>query len=229
MKARIKAGQRKPPTQTEKIAAQRLFDDALKIEKRNQRRRDRSAQKKEEKKIAKRKDRNNKQKKCREAIIIERRYCAEPYCSDLQCEWNYECPWGCGYVHLNRATKRMKSNCCYNGLLSPLGDSEYFKIYGDLKPMSQGMQDLMINEIEHMGPLSSTYGNVLSLAAIGVENGNKATGVINTHVGGFETRGNGAPDCVTMYGRTFHYLTMARDLASGIGWYLILIIYIILF
>jgi hypothetical protein len=80
-----------------------------------------------------------------------------------------------------------------------------------------------------MGPLSSTYGNVLSLAAIGVENGNKATGVINTHVGGFECRGNGAPDCVTMYGRTFHYLTMARDLASGIGWYLILIIYIILF
>ena len=64
-----------------------------------------------------------------------------------------------------------------------------------------------------------TYGNVLSLAAIGVENGNKATGVINTHVGGFECRGHGAPDCVTMYGRTFHYLTMARDLASGIGKY----------
>jgi len=113
----------------------------------------------------------------------------------------------------------MKSNCCYNGLLSPIGDSPLFLKYGNLKPMSLGMQDLMINSIEHMGPLSSTYGNVLSLAAIGVENGNKATGVINTHVGGFECRGHGAPDCVTMYGRTFHYLTMARDLASGIGKY----------
>jgi hypothetical protein len=111
----------------------------------------------------------------------------------------------------------MKSNCCYNGLLSPICDSPLFLKYGDLKPMSIEMQDLMINSIEHMGPLSSTYGNVLSLAAIGVENGSKATGVINTHVGGFECRGNGAPDCVTMYGRTFHYLTIARDLASGLG------------
>jgi len=165
------------------------------------------------------KEKEMKRKKKRDYRIKQKRDCIKPYVSCLQCEWNHECQWGCGYVHLNRATKHMKSNCCYNGLLSPIGDSPLFLKYGNLKPMSLGMQDLMINSIEHMGPLSSTYGNVLSLAAIGVENGNKATGVINTHVGGFECRGHGAPDCVTMYGRTFHYLTMARDLASGIGNY----------
>ena len=171
----------------------------------------------ENKKEKKRVQSNLKKKKQRQALIDKKRDCIKPYVSSLQCEWSHHCQWGCGYVHLNRATKHMKSNCCYNGLLSPIGDSPLFLKYGNLKPMSLEMQDLMLNEIEHMGPLSSTYGNVLSLAAIGVENGCKATGVINTHVGGFECRGNGAPDCVTMYGRTFHYLTMARDLASGIG------------
>ena len=171
----------------------------------------------EDKREKKRVQNNLRKKKYRQALINKKRDCIKPYVSSLQCEWSHDCQWGCGYVHLNRATKHMKSNCCYNGLLSPIGDSPLFLKYGNLKPMSLEMQDLMLNEIEHMGPLSSTYGNVLSLAAIGVENGSKATGVINTHVGGFECRGNGAPDCVTMYGRTFHYLTMARDLASGIG------------
>jgi hypothetical protein len=173
--------------------------------------------KKEEDKRNKHEMKNMRKKRFKESEINRKRDCIKPYRSPLECEWNHDCQWGCGYVHLNRATKHMKSNCCYNGLLSPIGDSPLFLKYGNLKPMSPEMQDLMINNIEHMGPLSSTYGNVLSLAQIGVENGNKATGVINTHVGGFECRGNGAPDCVTMYGRTFHYLTMARDLASGIG------------
>jgi hypothetical protein len=178
---------------------------------------DKKRAEKEDKRKVKREKQKLKKKNYRQALIGKKRDCIKPYVSSLQCEWSHVCQWGCGYVHLNRATKHMKSNCCYNGLLSPIGDSPLFLKYGNLKPMTLEMQDLMINEIEHMGPLSSTYGNVLSLAAIGVENGCKATGVINTHVGGFECRGHGAPDCVTMYGRTFHYLTMARDLASGIG------------
>jgi hypothetical protein len=159
------------------------------------------------------------QQNARQFLINERRNDIKPYCSTLQSRWNHECRWGCGYIHLDRATKHMKSNCCQNGLLSPLEGGYFFKRYGDLKPMSAEMQDLMVNNIEHMGPLSSTYGNVLSLAAIGVENGHKATGVKNTHPGGFENRGNGAPSCVTMNGRTFHYLTIASDLADGIGKY----------
>ena len=170
-----------------------------------------------EAKDLKREYNTNLQKNLRCTIINEHRNDIKPYCSGLQCNWNSECRWGCGYIHLDRATKHMKSNCCQNGLLSPMEGGYYFKRYGDLKPMSPEMQDLMINNIEHMGPLSSTYGNVLSLAAIGVENGHKATGVKNTHPGGFENRCSGAPSCVTMYGRTFHYLTVASDLADGIG------------
>jgi hypothetical protein len=150
-------------------------------------------------------------KKARENIINIKRNELKPYRSTLECCWNQECRWGCGYVHLDRASKTMKSNCCMDGKLSPLQANPFYERYGLLQPLSPGMQDLLINNIEHMGPLSSTYSNVLSIAAIGVENGHKATGVKNTHVGGFELRGEGQPNCITMYGRSFHYLTQASD------------------
>jgi len=155
--------------------------------------------------------REKQQKQKREEAINKKRNDLKPFRSSLECRWNQECKYGCGYIHLDRATPSMKSNCCMNGKLSPLQANQFYERYGLLQPLSPGMQDLLINNIEHMGPLSSTYSNVLSIAAIGVENGNKATGVKNTHVGGFEIRGQGAPDCVTMYGRSFHYLTKATD------------------
>ena len=147
----------------------------------------------------------------RQNIINNKRNDLKPYRSTLECCWNQECRWGCGYVHLDRATSTMKSNCCMDGKLSPLQANPFYERYGLLQPLSPGMQDLMINNIEHMGPLSSTYSNVLSIAAIGIENGHKATGVKNTHVGGFELRGEGQPNCITMYGRSFHYMTQASD------------------
>ena len=155
--------------------------------------------------------RENQRKQKREEAINQKRNDLKPFRSSLECRWNQECKFECGYIHLDRATPSMKSNCCMNGKLSPLQSNKFYERYGLLQPLSPGMQDLLINNIEHMGPLSSTYSNVLSIAAIGVENGNKATGVKNTHVGGFEIRGQGAPDCVTMYGRSFHYLTKATD------------------
>jgi hypothetical protein len=150
-------------------------------------------------------------KKSRQNIINNKRNDLKPYRSSLECCWNQECRWGCGYVHLDRATSTMKSNCCMDGKLSPLQANPFYERYGLLQPLSPGMQDLMINNIEHMGPLSSTYSNVLSIAAIGIENGHKATGVKNTHVGGFELCGEGQPNCITMYGRSFHYMTQASD------------------
>ena len=154
---------------------------------------------------------NSQRKKARESLINVKRNDLKPYRSSLECCWNQECRWGCGYVHLDRATSTMKSNCCMDGKLSPLQANPFYERYGLLQPLSPGMQDLMINNIEHMGPLSSTYSNVLSIAAIGIENGHKATGVKNTHVGGFELRGEGQPNCITMYGRSFHYMTQASD------------------
>ena len=161
--------------------------------------------------------REDQQKRKREEAINKRRNNQLPFRSSLECRWNHECIYGCGYVHLDRSTKYMRSNCCMNGKLSPLQANEFYERYGLLQPLSPGMQDLMINNIEHIGPLSSTYSNILSVAAIGIENGNKATGVKNTHVGGFENRGHGAPDCVTMFGRSFHYLTLASDSIDKIG------------
>ena len=166
---------------------------------------------KQKRENAQKQKREREQKQKREEAINKKRNDLKPFRSSLECRWNQECKYGCGYIHLDRATPSMKSNCCMNGKLSPLQANKFYERYGLLQPLSPGMQDLLINNIEHMGPLSSTYSNVLSIAAIGVENGNKATGVKNTHVGGFEIRGQGAPDCVTMYGRSFHYLTKATD------------------
>jgi hypothetical protein len=165
----------------------------------------------------KKQKREKEQKRKREEAINKKRNSQLPFRSSLECRWNHECIYGCGYVHLDRSTKAMRSNCCMNGKLSPLQANEFYERYGLLQPLSPGMQDLMINNIEHIGPLSSTYSNILSVAAIGIENGNKATGVKNTHVGGFENRGHGAPDCVTMFGRSFHYLTLASDSIDKIG------------
>jgi hypothetical protein len=114
----------------------------------------------------------NKQKKKRQEAINKKRNALKPFRSSLECRWNQECKFGCGYIHLDRATPSMKSNCCMNGKLSPLQANKFYERYGLLQPLSPGMQDLLINNIEHMGPLSSTYSNVLSIAAIGVENGN---------------------------------------------------------
>ena len=185
------------------------------IEKQKQLNIDEKKQRKEEEKQkrgnAQKQKREKEQKQKREEAIKKKRNDLTPFRSSLECRWNQECKWGCGYIHLDCATPGMKSNCCMNGKLSPLQANKFYERYGLLQPLSPEMQDLLINDIEHMGPLSSTYSNVLSIAAIGVENGNKATGVKNTHAGGFEIRGHGAPDCVTMYGRSFHYITKATD------------------
>jgi superfamily II DNA/RNA helicase len=196
--------------QKNKRIAEKKYEDSqkqLKIEQNKQR----IEQNKQRRANEKKQKRDEEQKQKRQEAINKKRNDLKPFRSSLECRWNQECKYGCGYIHLDRATPSMKSNCCMNGKLSPLQANPFYERYGVLQPLSPGMQDLLINNIEHMGPLSSTYSNVLSIAAIGVENGNKATGVKNTHVGGFEIRGQGAPDCVTMYGRSFHYLTKATD------------------
>jgi hypothetical protein len=127
----------------------------------------------------------------------------------LECKWNKPCKYGCGYIHLDSATPNMLSNCCYNGKLSPQTGLPEYKKFGNLIPLSEEMQELFVDNIEHFGPLSSTYNNVLSMAAVGVENGNKATGVKNSHPGGFERRVG--DHCVTINGRTYHFFIKAKD------------------
>ena len=119
----------------------------------------------------------------------------------LECKWNKECKH-CGYIHLDCATEHMQSNCCYGGRLAPWDDNEMYERYAYLRPLSEQMRHIMIDNIEHFGRLSSAYNNMLSICRIGVENGNRETGAINTHPGGFERRvGDHA---VTVCGRTYH-------------------------
>lgn len=137
--------------------------------------------------------------------------------STLAGRWDQECRFGCGYIHLNCATKNMLSNCCFNGKLSPLNDSDIYYRFGHLKSLSADMQNLMINNIQHYGKLSSTYNNILSISASGVTNGHPMSNVTNTHPGGFERRVG--DHSVTMQGRMFHYFPKARNTSDASGKY----------
>ena len=66
----------------------------------------------------------------------------------------------------------------------------------------------MITNIEHFGPLSSTYNNILALCA---------TGIKNSHQGGFEDRGYGIPHCVTLTGKTYHHFVRAKNFSEPSG------------
>jgi hypothetical protein len=89
--------------------------------------------------------------------------------------------------------------------LSVLEGSELYDSFGNLIPMSETMRNLFLNNIEHFSNLSSTYNNILSLCA---------TGVDNDHGGGYEKRGDGAPDCVTMMGGSYHFFPKASNIST---------------
>jgi hypothetical protein len=60
----------------------------------------------------------------------------------------------------------------------------------------------MIDDIEHFGPLSAAYNNMLSISRVGVTNGKIEAGVPNTHPGGFERRVGDHASIIS--GRTYH-------------------------
>ena len=103
--------------------------------------------------------------------------------NDLSSKWDKPCQHGCGYIHLNSATPSMLSNCCFNGKLKFDYDSNPFSHrFGHLKPMSEDLHDFIMDNIEHMSILSSSYNNLLSIASISVSNSFMEAGV-NTHRG----------------------------------------------
>jgi hypothetical protein len=61
---------------------------------------------------------------------------------------------------------------------------------------------VMIDDIEHFGPLSAAYNNMLSISRVGVTNGKIEAGVPNTRPGGFERRVGDYASIVC--GRTYH-------------------------
>ena len=151
--------------------------------------------------VAKRKERRKVERANRCADLHSNRIRINGLFNTLASEWTKECPW-CGYMHLNSATVHMRSNCCFNGKLSPLSGSPMYERYAHLEPLSKEMRKLMIDDIEHFGPLSAAYNNMLSISRVGVTNGKIEAGVPNTHPGGFERRVGDHASIVS--GRTYH-------------------------
>lgn len=105
----------------------------------------------------------------------------------------------------------------YIGNLSVLEGSEMYERYGHLIPLSDTMQNLILDNIEHFSHLSSTYNNLLSLCA---------TGVDNDHGGKYENRGNGAPSCVTMMGGSYHFFPTVKNSTEPSGKFKYMLLYL---
>jgi hypothetical protein len=118
-----------------KPIAEKKYEDnqkQLKIEQNKQRieqNKQRIEQNKQRKLNAQKQKREREQKHKREDAINKKRNDLKPFRSSLECRWNQECKWGCGYIHLDRATPSMKSNCCMNGKLSPLQANQFYEIW----------------------------------------------------------------------------------------------------
>jgi hypothetical protein len=115
--------------------------------------------------------------------------------------WNAPCVHGCGYLHLSSSMPGTRKKCCANGrLLSASNnfDKELMMVH-ELDQL-QNFLRLLISSCCSFSQKSSTYNNLVAMAATVVCNYN------NTN--GYTRRGNG-PQFVFMNGRVHHYMRIA--------------------
>jgi hypothetical protein len=108
----------------------------------------------------------------------------------LRMSWDFQNPCRhCGYVYLTCEDCNVRQQCCSSGKYMR-NDS-----VPKLLPLPPALEHLALHRIEHMGPKSSYYNNILSMGVTGIDNGKG---------GGWESiRGAHA---IKLNGRTYHYL-----------------------
>jgi len=103
--------------------------------------------------------------------------------------------YGCDFIHLATAAGE-EQKCCMGGRTSY--DFEVFP-FPSLSPLTTTMTEIF-RDPKHFSQHSSTYNNILALAATGVE---------NDQGGGF-CHDMHEPYAVKMNGRTYHFLKSAK-------------------
>jgi hypothetical protein len=115
--------------------------------------------------------------------------------------WNEPCVHGCGYIHLSNSTPGTRKKCCVNGLLSSASDN-----FDEGLMMGYVLDELpvfvrqVISNSNKFSQKSSTYNNLVAMAATVVCNYNETAG--------FSRRGPG-PQSVFMNGHVHHYMRIA--------------------
>ncbi len=118
--------------------------------------------------------------------------------------WNAPCVHGCGYLHLLSSTPGTRKKCCANGQLLSASTNfdEELMMDHELDQVPKFLR-LLVSSCCDFSQKSSTYNNLVALAATVVCNYN------NTN--GYTRRGHG-PQSVFMNGRVHHYM---RRIASS--------------
>ncbi len=116
--------------------------------------------------------------------------------------WNAPCVHGCRYFHLISSTPRTSKNCCTNGQLSSASNNfdEELMMDHELNQMPTFLR--LLNSSCGFSQKSSTYNNLVAMAATVVCNYNNTNGYIR--------HGHG-PQSVFMFGRVHHYMRIASS------------------
>ncbi len=122
--------------------------------------------------------------------------------------WNEPCVHGCGYLHLLSLMPGTRKKCCANSrLLSASNYEEELMMDHELDQLPNFLR-LLISSCCGFSQKSSTYNNLLAMAATVVCNYN------NTN--GYTRRGHG-PQPVFMNGCVHHYMRIASCTMQNYG------------
>ena len=123
--------------------------------------------------------------------------------------WNEPCLRGCGYIHLSNSTPGTRKKCCVNGRLSSASDNfEEELMMGYVLDELPAFVRKVISSSTTFSQKSSTYNNLVAMAATVVCNYNETAG--------FSRRGPG-PQSVFMNGRVHHYMRIASSTSQNCG------------
>ena len=123
--------------------------------------------------------------------------------------WNEPCVHGCGYIHLSTSTPGTRKKCCVNGRLSSASDNfEEELMMGYVLDELPVFVRKVISSSPTFSQKSSTYNNLVAMAATVVCNYNETAG--------FSLRGQG-PQSVFMNGRVHHYMRIASSTSQNCG------------
>ncbi len=92
--------------------------------------------------------------------------------------WNAPCVHGCGYIHLSSSTPGSRMKCCANGCLSSASDNfdKELMMDHDLDELLQFLRQVITSSPIFLKK-SSTYNNLVAMAATMVCNYNQTQGL----------------------------------------------------
>ncbi len=121
--------------------------------------------------------------------------------------WNEFCVYGCGYIHLLNSTPGTRKKCCVNGLLSSASDN-----FDEELMMGYVLDELLvfvrkvISNSNTFSQKSSTYNNLVAMAATVTCNYNETAGFVQANIEYLYIRSYGQTASVTsnlwVYSRT---------------------------